>query len=232
MGSGDTVRAQSQLAAQAEGTVRRAQQEIRGGLQRGEESRPHRQHDADRGTEADCPILGGRLAAGVEQDRQDRVGPARRGSRENARLFGLLNLASADAYIADFENKDYEFWRPITAIRAADTDANPDTAADPTWDSLVTTPPAPDYPSGHSGQGGAMSEVLARFFDDGVSFSTTSTTQPGVIRSFTSFSQAAKENANSRIYIGFHFRHATVEGLKLGGKVGQVAFNHYLRPVH
>jgi hypothetical protein len=152
---------------------------------------------------------------------------------ENARLFGLLNLASADAYVADFENKYfYEFWRPITAIRAADTDGNPDTAADPTWDSLVTTPPAPDYPSGHSGQGGAMSQVLARFFGDGASFSTTSTTQPGVVRSFTSFSQAAAENANSRIYIGFHFRHATVEGLKLGGKVGQVAFNHYLRPVH
>jgi len=152
---------------------------------------------------------------------------------ENARLFALLNLASADGYIADFENKYfYEFWRPITAIRAADTDGNPDTAADPTWDSLVPTPPAPDYPSGHSGQGGAMSEVLARFFADGVDFSTTSTTQPGVIRSFTSFTQAAKENANSRIYIGFHFRHATVEGLKLGRKVGQVAFNHYLRPVH
>jgi len=77
-----------------------------------------------------------------------------------------------------------------------------------------------------------MSEVLARFFGDRVSFSTTSTTQPGVVRSFTSFSQAAAENANSRIYIGFHFRHATVEGLKLGGKVGQVTFNHYLRPVH
>ena len=152
---------------------------------------------------------------------------------ENARLFGLLNLASADAYIADFENKYfYEFWRPITVIRAADADGNPDTDADPTWDSLVPTPPAPDYPSGHSGQGGAMSEVLARFFADGVNFSTTSTTQLGVIRSFTSFTQAAKENANSRIYIGFHFRHATVEGLKLGGKVGQVAFNHYLRPVH
>jgi len=151
---------------------------------------------------------------------------------ENARLFGLLNLASADAYIADFENKYFfEFWRPITAIRAADTDGNPDTDADPTWDSLVPTPPAPDYPSGHSGQGGAMSEVLARFFGDGVSFATTSTTQPGVSRSFTSFSQAAKENANSRIYIGFHFRHATVEGLKLGGKIGQVAFDHFLRPV-
>ena len=151
---------------------------------------------------------------------------------QNARLFGLLNLASADAYIADFENKYfYEFWRPISAIRAADTDGNPDTIADPNWDSLVGTPPAPDYPSGHSGQGGAMSTVLARFFGDSVTFSTTSSTQPGVTRSFTSFSQAARENGHSRIYIGFHFRHAVTEGIKLGTRVGTVAFNHYLRPV-
>lgn len=150
----------------------------------------------------------------------------------SARLFGLLNLASADAYIADFENKYfYEFWRPITAIHAADADGNPQTVADPAWDALVLTPPAPDHPSGHSGQGGAMSEVLARFFGDDVSFSTTTTTLPGVTREFSSFSDAAQENANSRIYIGFHFRHATVEGLKLGEKIGKVAFNHYLRPV-
>jgi hypothetical protein len=152
---------------------------------------------------------------------------------ENGRLFGLLNLASADAYIADFENKYFfEFWRPITAIRAADADGNPDTAADTTWDSLVGTPPAPDYPSGHSGQGGAMAEVLTRFFGNRISFSTTSTTQPGVTRSFTSFAEAADENGRSRIYIGFHFRHAVTEGIKLGSKVGKVAFNHYLQPVH
>ena len=151
---------------------------------------------------------------------------------ETARLFGLLNLASADAYIADFANKYfYEFWRPISAIRAADTDGNPETVADPTWDSLVPVGPVPEYPSGHSGQGGAMSEVLARFFGDKVSFSTTATTQPGVTRSFTSFSQAAEENGNSRIYVGFHFRHAVTEGIKLGSQVGKVAFNHYLRPV-
>jgi len=152
---------------------------------------------------------------------------------QNARLFGLLNLASADAYIADFENKYfYELWRPLTAIRAAGTDGNPETVADPTWNSLRETPPVPEYPSGHSGQGGAMSEGLARFFGDAVSFSTTSVTQPGVTRSFTSFSQAAEENGNSRIYVGFHFRHAVTEGIKLGGKVGKVAFNHFLQPVH
>ena len=76
-----------------------------------------------------------------------------------------------------------------------------------------------------------MGEVLARFFGDNVSFNTPATTQPGVTRSFTSFSQAAEENGNSRIYVGFHFRHAVIEGIKLGSKVGTVAFNHYLRPV-
>jgi hypothetical protein len=153
---------------------------------------------------------------------------------ENARLFALLNLASADGYIADFQNKyTYQFWRPITAIRAADTDHNPGTVADPTWESLRPTPAAPDYTSGHSVQGGAWSEVLARFFNtDNVSFSTTSTTLPGVTRSFTSFSRAADENGDSRVYIGFHFRHAVEEGIKLGRKVGKVAVLHFLRPVH
>jgi hypothetical protein len=151
---------------------------------------------------------------------------------ENARLFGLLNLASADAYIADFENKySYEFWRPITAVRAGETDGNPDTTGDPNWISEMEIGPVPEYPSGHSGQGGAMSEVLARFFGDRVSFSTTSTMAPDATREFTSFSEAAVENGNSRIYIGFHFRHAVTEGIKLGTKVGKVAFNHYLRPV-
>jgi hypothetical protein len=151
---------------------------------------------------------------------------------ENARLFGLLNMASADAYIADFENKYlYEFWRPITAVRAGETDGNPDTTGDPNWMSLMEIGPVPEYPSGHSGQGGAMSEVLARFFGDRVSFSTTSTMAPGATREFTRFSDAAVENGNSRIYVGFHFRHAVTEGIKLGTKVGKVAFNHYLRPV-
>jgi hypothetical protein len=153
---------------------------------------------------------------------------------ENARLFALLNLASADGYIADFQNKyTYQFWRPITAIRAGDRDDNPDTLADPTWESLRPTPAAPDYTSGHSVQGGALSEVLLQFFHtDDVSFSTTSTTLPGVTRSFTSFSQAAGENGDSRVYIGFHFRHAVEEGIKLGTQVGKVAIGHFLKPVH
>jgi hypothetical protein len=63
---------------------------------------------------------------------------------ENARLFGLLNMAMADGYIGSWEIKyHYNFWRPVTAIRLADTDGNPDTVADPTWTPLQLTYPIP-----------------------------------------------------------------------------------------
>jgi hypothetical protein len=100
---------------------------------------------------------------------------------ENARLFGLLNMALADGYIATFDTKykAYNCWRPVTAIQNADTDGNPRTQADPTWTPLVTTPPIPDYDSGHSVEGGAAAEVLRQFFGtDHVRFENCSYTLP------------------------------------------------------
>ena len=161
---------------------------------------------------------------------------------ENARLFGLLNLALADGYIAMSDSKNhYNYWRPVTAIQNADTDRNPDTTADPTWTPLRPTPPNQDYASGHAIEGGAAAEVLKQFFGtDQISFqdcgvalpagSTCSDASP-VLRSYTSFSQAAAENAYSRILIGFHFRKSVEEGTEYGRKIGQRAANHYLRPV-
>jgi hypothetical protein len=160
---------------------------------------------------------------------------------ENARLFGLLNIAMADGYIGSFEAKNfYNFWRPITAIRLAATDGNPDTAADPTWTPLRETPEITDHDSGHSVEGGAAAAVLARFFGtDHISFSACSMTlDPGstcvdaspVLRTFDSFSQAANENGESRILVGFHFRRAVEEGIKHGGKIGNRAFK-FLREV-
>ena len=81
---------------------------------------------------------------------------------EQARLFGLLNMALTDGYTGTFEAKYlYKYWRPVTAIRLAASDGNPDTAADPTWTPLVETPPIPDYDSGHAVEGGAAAAVLA-----------------------------------------------------------------------
>ena len=180
----------------------------------------------------------------LQWNRIARAVSAARGldSWENARLFGLLNLALADGYIGSFATKyHYNYWRPVTAIRAADSDGNPNTSANPTWTPLRPTPPIPDYDSGHSVQGGAGAEVLKRFFGtDRVGFSTCSLTLPAgqtcsdaspVLRSYRSFSQAADENGLSRILVGFHFRLAVVEGIKHGRSIGNRAAKLFLQPV-
>jgi hypothetical protein len=161
---------------------------------------------------------------------------------ENARLFGLLNLALADGYIAMVATKNhYNYWRPVTAIQTGDTDGNPDTAGHPTWTPLRPTPANQDYASGHSIEGGAAAEVLKQFFGtDRISFEDCGVTLPEgstcsdpspVLRSYTRFSQAAAENAHSRILIGFHFRKSVEEGTDYGGQIGKRAANLYLRPV-
>lgn len=183
------------------------------------------------------PLLWNRIARGVSAD--TGLDPW-----ENARLFGLLNMALADGYIGSFETKfqAYNYWRPVTAIQTADTDGNPDTSADPDWTPLAPTPPIPDYDSGHSVEGGAAAQVLKRFFGtDRVSFETCSLTLPAgstcddvspVFRSYTRFSQAREENGVSRILVGFHFRKAVDEGIDHGRKIGNRAVNRFLRPVH
>jgi hypothetical protein len=160
---------------------------------------------------------------------------------ENARLFGLLNVALADGYIAMVDAKNhYNYWRPVTAIQNGNDDGNPRTTGDPTWTPLRGTPPDQDYPSGHSIEGGAGAEVLKQFFGtDRISFTDCSASLPErpcgdpspVLRSFSTFTQAANENAYSRILIGFHFRNATEEGTAYGRKIGKRATNLYFRPI-
>jgi hypothetical protein len=163
-----------------------------------------------------------------------RVVAAQRGLDlwENARLFGLVNFAMADGFIAGFDAKYvYNFWRPITAIRAGDTDNNRRTVADPGWTSFLVTPPSPDYPSTHSILGAAAAEVLARFFcEDRIRFTVPSGPPfAGFTRSYGSFSEAAQENADSRVYAGIHYRSATTDGLKMGRKIGRYVFLHSLK---
>jgi hypothetical protein len=153
---------------------------------------------------------------------------------DTARLLALVNLAMADGYIAGFETKyDFNFWRPVTAIRVGDTDGNDATIADPDWSSLLNTPAQPDYTSTHSVAGGASAEVLRRVFDnDDVPFTTTSGVPfAGLTRSYTSFSQAAAENGDSRVYAGIHFRSAVEDGIKQGEKIGHFVFTHALQPL-
>jgi hypothetical protein len=149
---------------------------------------------------------------------------------DSARLVAEVNVASADAFIASFDAKyTYNFWRPVTAIRAADIDGNPDTLADSTWTPLIVTPNHPSYGSNHATQSRAAAEALAAFFGtDQVRFTAT---WDGVTRSYKKFTDAAKEAGKSRIYAGIHWSYDVAAGESLGRKVGQYITDHYFRPL-
>ena len=150
---------------------------------------------------------------------------------ENARLFALLNIALADAAIVSWDNKyAYSNWRPITAIRAADSDGNDETEADPEWTSFIPTPPFPDYTSGHSTFSAAAAVVLAEFFGtDNISFDTNSDARPDIVRSYDSFSEAADESGRSRVYGGIHWEFSNQDGLSSGRAVGEYVSENLLK---
>jgi hypothetical protein len=162
----------------------------------------------------------------------------------SARLFAMENMAGADAYIGGWNDKYYwQFWRPITAIREADTDGNPATEADPYWWPLfyfttpvcspppLVTPPFPDHPSGHSCGIGAYVHTLQNFFGtDRISFSAYSN-KSCTTRSFNRFSEMLNQVIDARVWGGIHFRTADTQGAVLGKKVAQHLKKHYFQPV-
>jgi membrane-associated phospholipid phosphatase len=162
---------------------------------------------------------------------------------ENARLFALVNMAQADAGIASWHSKYvYDFWRPVTAIQRGGEDGNPLTTADANWEPMGApgfngdtdfTPPFPAYVSGHATFGAAVYKVLADYYHtDRMHFTLASDQMPGVTRSFDRFSQAADENAMSRIYMGVHWIFDAEAGQCMGRSVGDITFDHQLEPVH
>jgi hypothetical protein len=126
----------------------------------------------------------------------------------------------------------------VTAIREADHDGNPGTTGDAAWMSLRPTPPVPDYESAHAVQGAAAAQVMKRVFGrDKIAFSACSLSLHAgnncddgnpVRRSFHSFHEAAEENGDSRVYVGFHFRDAVEKGLKHGRQIGEWAVDQVL----
>ena len=134
-----------------------------------------------------------------------------------ARLFAVLNLAIADGVIAFYDAKyHYQLWRPITAIRLAATDGNPETIANPNWNPLATTPADPSYPGAHSATSGIASVVLSAFFGNRHPIQVTSDVLPGVVRTFDSYSDVETEAGLSRIFAGVHSRLDHISGIELG----------------
>jgi hypothetical protein len=163
---------------------------------------------------------------------------------DSARLFAMENLAAADALIGCWNDKYYwQFWRPITAIREADTDGNPATEADSNWLPLfdpatpvchppaLVTPPFPDHPSGHACATGAFVHTLQNFFGtDKIGFSAFSN-KSCTTRTFERFSDILSEVIDARVWAGIHFRTADVQGAVLGKKVAHFLEKHYFQPV-
>jgi hypothetical protein len=150
---------------------------------------------------------------------------------DNARFFAMLYMTGADALITVWNDKARDpFWRPITAIREADADGNPDTVADPAWLPLIPTPPYPEHSSGHSGLSGAFVATLQDFFrTDRIGW--TDTNNGGLTRSFTRFSQAIDEIVDARVWSGIHFRTADEQGAEIGSQVARYRDMHYFEPV-
>jgi len=152
------------------------------------------------------------------------------GLAEEARLLALVNLALADAAICCWRSKfDFNLWRPITAIREADADGNPETTADPNWSSFIVTPPFPEYTSGHSTFSRAAATVLAQFFGtDAIPITVEADGLPGVTRSYPGFGAAADESGISRIYGGIHFPSANIAGQTTGHLLAAHVMEHFL----
>jgi hypothetical protein len=145
----------------------------------------------------------------------------------SASTVAAASTAAHDVLVALFPGDSTTF----DAIQNGDSDDNPATAGDPAWLPLITTPPFPDYISGHSTFSGAASRVLALFYGtDDIAFTTGSDFLPDVFRRFPSFSAAAAEAAASRLYGGIHFRAANEDGLQAGIDIADRAFNEFLQP--
>jgi hypothetical protein len=146
---------------------------------------------------------------------------------DNARLYAMLYMTAADALITVWNDKaEYLFWRPITAIREADTDGNPDTLADPAWLPLIPTPPYTEHSSGHNGLSAAFVATLQDFFGtDRIGW--TDTNNGGFTRSYTRISQAIDEIIEVRIWSGIHFRSSDEQGAKIGRQVAKYRDHHF-----
>jgi hypothetical protein len=151
---------------------------------------------------------------------------------ENARLFALTNISLHDALQTTFASKfQYGLWRPVTAIRRADEDGNPNTTPDAAWLSLITNPPYPTYAGNNAAIGTSQSTMLALFFGrDDIRFDHTWQGTGGATRSYAGFTAMADEEARARVYGGIHFTFDNVAGQSIGRNVASYIFQNVMRP--
>jgi hypothetical protein len=151
---------------------------------------------------------------------------------DSARFMALVSAAVADSFIAVFDAKyHYEFWRPIRAIRNGDTDDNPATDLDATWQPIDNTPMHPEYPCAHCISSAAVASVVEGLFGsaDIPEVTMTSSAAPGVTHRWTNVWTYADEVSLARIYAGFHYRFSTRVGQDMGRQIGKLVVQNLMR---
>ena len=137
-----------------------------------------------------------------------------------AEIYARVGIAVADAFIGCWNAKfTYNLVRPISYIQnIINPNWNTPDITDP-----VTTPPFPEYTSGHSVQSGATATVLTALFGDNYHFTDDTHSQRGLAaRTYNSFYEAADEAAISRLYGGIHYRPAIEMGMNQGRCIGEL----------
>lgn len=150
---------------------------------------------------------------------------------DTARLYAAVNAVSMDAMIAAWDAKlHYGTWRPVTAIREADTDGNPGTEADPSWEPLLTTPAHPDYLSGHAAWAGALTQALEKMFGTSRVDLRIPSAGTGTTRHYEHAADYVRDVVDARVWSGIHTRTADVVGSATGRRVAAWALERYFRP--
>ncbi len=151
---------------------------------------------------------------------------------DNARLFALINIAHHDALQTSMASKFiYGFWRPVTAIRRADEDGNPNTAPDANWSPLIINPPYPSYAGNMATIGTSQATILALFFGrDDIRYQATWDGAGGATRSYSGFNQMANEQERARVYGGVHFTFDQTAGQSAGRNVANYVFLNFMKP--
>ena len=153
---------------------------------------------------------------------------------ENARLLALVNMAISDALVSSLETKYYyQLWRPVTAIRAGDTDSNTRTDPDPAYLPLIPTPAFPSYPSAHASAAGAARLILERLCGhERHAITLVNPALPGLVAEYTNFRQIASDIDDARIYGGIHFRFDQQAGARQGRDIGRYILKNSLGDTH
>ena len=148
-----------------------------------------------------------------------------------ARFEAVGIAAVTNALIACWDAKyTYMFWRPVTAIRAGDTDGNSRTEPDPLWTPFIVTPSHPEYPAAHTTVGASVLGFYAVWFGTD-HFPLAFTGNGGAVRHYTSVTEIHAEEGDARVWGGMHWRNSTEVGTRVGSRVGTYTATHLLKPL-